>query len=322
MRRLACLEPAPVSPPYGPSPVKPILRGTAAPVTQSAGLTMKSTIAQPAKGKVRKPINLSRLFWSGLIALFPGAAHTTEPFPHDLFDAVLQTYVDGSGRVDYTGLKSDRGPLDAYIDSLGRISPRSNPDRFPAPQHELAYWINAYNAFVLKGVIDAYPVVTVMDIEEESGFFSKIYFLAGGEKLTLDQVEHEIIRPNYREPRIHFAVNCAAASCPSLENLAFRGEGLEVRLEAALQRFAGTPSHVRLDKENNLLHLSKIMQWFGTDFVEWFPLNRDNLPAEPTLIDYLLPYLTADDAAYLRQSSDVDISFNIYDWTLNDQLAP
>lgn len=283
---------------------------------------MKSTIAQPSKGEVRKLLKLIHLFWSGLIALSPGGAHATEPFPHHLFDAVLQTYVDSSGLVNYSGLKANRNSLDAYVDSLGRVSPRSHPDRFPAPRHELAYWINAYNAFVLKGVIDAYPVVSVMDIEEGDGFFSKIYFLAGGEKLTLDHVEHEIIRPHYREPRIHFAVNCAAASCPSLENLAFRGEGLEKRLETALRRFAGNPSHVRLDQENNLLHLSKIMQWFGTDFVDWFPLDRDNPPPEPTLIDYLLPYLTADDAAYLRRKPDVDISFNIYDWTLNDQLAP
>ena len=283
---------------------------------------MKPTIALPFRDKVRRAIHLPPLLWTWLVAVVPGVAPATVPFSHDLLDAVLQTYVDSSGQVDYAALKANRNSLDAYIDSLARFSPLNHPDRFPAPQHELAYWINAYNAFVLKGVIDAYPVSTVMDIGEQSGFFSKIFFLAGGEKLTLDEIENKIIRPRYREPRIHFAINCAAASCPSLENRAFRGEDLEVRLEAALQRFAGAPRHVRLDSENRQLHLSKIMQWFGADFVDWFPRDRDNSPAEPTLIDYLLPYLAAEQAAYLRQNPDVAISYNDYDWTLNDRLAP
>ena len=283
---------------------------------------MKPTKAQSSRRTVRLAVASLPLLCFGLPAVMAGAAQPAVPFSHKLFDGVLHAYVDCDGRVDYTGLKANRDSLDAYIDSLGRFSPRSHPDRFPAPQHELAYWINAYNAFVLKGVIDEYPVATVMDIGEGSGFFSRLYFQAGGDSLTLDELENGIIRQRYRDPRIHFAVNCAAVSCPPLENRAFRGEDLDLRLEAALQRFASAPLHVRIDAENGLLHLSKILLWFGPDFVEWFPRDRDDPPADPTLIDYLVPYLDPEQAAYLRQNPGVAISFNDYDWTLNDQLAP
>ena len=292
------------------------------PLKPAADQETKPAMAQFSRGKLRLPILPLILPCLVLAAVMAGDARSAVPFSHRLFDRVLQAYVGRDGRVDYTGLKANRDSLDAYIDSLGSFSPRSHPDRFPARQHELAYWINAYNAFVLRGVIDEYPVATVMEIGEESGFFSKLYFQAGGDSLTLDELEHGIIRPLYREPRIHFAVNCAAASCPPLENRAFRGEDLDLRLEAALQRFAGAPLHVRVDAENRLLHLSKILLWFGPDFVEWFPRDREDPPADPTLIDYLMPYLNPEQAAYLRQNPDVAISFNEYDWTLNDQLTP
>lgn len=285
---------------------------------------MKPTEAQSPRGTVRLAITSLislPLLCVGLPADSAGAAQAAAPFSHELFDGILRAYVDRDGLVDYTGLKANRDSLDAYIDSLGSFSPRSHPDRFPAPRHELAYWINAYNAFVLKGVIDEYPVATVMDIGEESGFFSRLYFQAGGDSLTLDELEHGIIRQRYREPRIHFAVNCAAVSCPPLENRAFRGEDLDLRLDAALQRFAGDPRQVRIDAGKGLLHLSKIMLWFGSDFVEWFPADRADPPADPTLIDYLMPYLDAEQTAYLRQNPDLAISFNDYDWTLNDRLA-
>lgn len=254
-----------------------------------------------------------------LIFAFTATWASPSPFSHALLDQILQTHVDAQGRVDYASLKKSRTEFDSYIDSLAAFSPSSHPDRFPDRQHELAYWINAYNAFVLRGVIDAYPVASVKDIKLLNGFFRRLQFTTGGQKLTLDEIENTIIRPVYQDPRIHFVVNCGAASCPELENRAFSGEDLDVRLEKALRRFAANPRHVRLNAAANKLHLSKILDWFGQDFVNWFPQNRDSVPAHPTLVDYLLPYLPEETAAYLRRHADVEISYGDYDWALNEQ---
>jgi hypothetical protein len=169
------------------------------------------------------------------VALLPLTLHATEkavPFSHELLDQVLVQYVDTQGLVEYAALKKDRRLLDAYIDSLRQTSPASHPQRFASSQHELAYWINAYNASVLRGVIDAYPVASVMDIKLFDGFFNRQELVIGGQTLTLNDLENTIIRPQYQDPRIHFVVNCGALSCPELENRAFKADDLEQRLAA------------------------------------------------------------------------------------------
>ena len=198
------------------------------------------------------------------LLLVPVALGAASPFDHSPFDQVLQEYVDDQGLVRYAALAQDRAQLDAYVDSLGHSSPASHPDRFPTRAHELAYWINAYNAFTLRGVIDAYPIASVKDAFALSGFFNRQTFVAGGREMTLDHLENQIIRPTYQEPRIHFAVNCAALSCPQLENRAFTGSDLDARLERALTRFAQDPNHVR--QQGKQLYLSKILDWYGEDF--------------------------------------------------------
>ena len=132
--------------------------------------------------------------------------------------------------------------------------------------------------------------------------------------MTLDHVENKIIRPTYQEPRIHFAVNCAALSCPQLDNRAFPAPDLDARLERALTRFAQDPNHVRL--QGKRLHLSKILDWYGEDFTAWFPPDRPNPEHMPTIVNYLRPYLPPDLAAELTE--DIAIEYNDYDWTLNE----
>ena len=224
-------------------------------------------------------------FW----LLVPAALCAASPFDHGSFDQVLQEYVDDQGLVLYAALAKDRAQLDSYVDSLGLYSPETHPDRFPTREHELAYWINAYNAFTLRGVIDAYPIASVKDAFALSGFFNRQTFVAGGQEMTLDHIENKIIRPTYQEPRIHFAVNCAALSCPQLENRAFTAPDLDARLERALTRFAQDPNHVRL--QGKKLHLSKILDWYGEDFTAWFPPDRPNPENMPTIVNYLRPYL-------------------------------
>ena len=254
------------------------------------------------------------LHFLSLWLLVPVALCAAPPFDHGPFDQVLQEYVDDQGLVRYAALAKDRAQLDSYVDSLGLYSPESHPDCFPTREHELAYWINAYNAFTLRGVIDAYPIASVKDAFVLSGFFNRQTFVAGGREMTLDHIENKIIRPTYQEPRIHFAVNCAALSCPQLDNRAFTAPDLDAHLERVLTRFAQDPNHVRLQEKR--LYLSKILDWYGEDFSAWFPTDRPNPEDMPTIVNYLRPYLLPDLAA--RLTEDIAIEYNEYDWALNE----
>ncbi len=152
--------------------------------------------------------------------------------------------------------------------SLSHVSPRSQPERFPTRAHEPAYWINAYNALVLKGVVDGYPVSRVDELGGLDAFFRQRTSLVGGEYLTLAQLENEIIRPQYQNPRMHFALNCAALSCPPLLNHAFTAEGLDSLLDAQTRSFAADPRQVRFDLAGNKLYLSRLLPWYAEDPVK------------------------------------------------------
>lgn len=228
--------------------------------------------------------------------------------------------MDSAGLVDYAAIKAHPESLAAYIDSLAEISPLNRPERFPDRSDELAYWMNAYNAFVLWGVVEEYPVESVKDIGILSGFFNRQKFRAGHQEVTLNHIENKIIRPVYQEPRIHFAINCGAFSCPSLAPRAYHGETLEVQLEQAVARFAHDPKHVRLGQDGKL-HLSKILEWYGQDFIDWYPTDLPTAAADPTIIDYLIPHLPEAMADHLRQHPDVRIVYSDYDWALNVKWA-
>ena len=243
------------------------------------------------------------------------------PFSHELLNRVLVAFVDSSGGVDYAGLKEARRDLDLYLDSLASVDPRNHPGRFPTPQHALAYWLNAYNAFVLTGVIDSFPVASVMDIEGGE-FFDSRRFLAGEDTLSLNELENQIVRPQYRDPRVHFALNCGATSCPALGGRAFSGDDLDARLDAARDRFLAGP-YVRIDRDESTVYVTKIMEWFGGDFTSWLTESAEGAvrdPGKPSITDYLVLYLPDDDAAYLRGHPQVKVVFEEYDWALNSRL--
>lgn len=245
------------------------------------------------------------------------------PFPHEILDRVLKKHVADTGEVDYRALRSEQADLDAYIDSLALVSPKSHSSRFSGSGERLTYWINAYNALVLKGVIVAYPVASVMAIVNEGWFFREQKFVVGGVEMTLDHLENSIIRPEFRDARIHFAINCAAASCPQLENRAFYGPTLDQRLEAATKRFARTASQVRIDRDARIVYLSKIMEWFAPDFqADPAAPNQNGHGALRPQLRFLLPYLPRSDVEFLRGNSDIPIAFVDYDWALNDRDYP
>src|SRR3990172_327309 len=172
------------------------------------------------KGKLGGPMAAGAALLALLVA--PGAAGAQgrpgEDFDYAAYARVLETYVPPEGRVRYAALKQNPGDLNAFIQQLAAVSPENRPELFPTPAAQMAYWINAYNAFVLHTVVEAYPVESVRDLKFGFGllFFKRDRLVAGGRRVSLDDIEHGILRRQFADPRIHFAINCASASCPPL----------------------------------------------------------------------------------------------------------
>ena len=224
-------------------------------------------------------------------------------FSHDLFDQVLQEHVDENGRVNYTQLKANPEKLEAYLDLLAVAKPTEW-----SYNEQLAFWINTYNAIVIKGVINHYPTTSVRRVKLFRGFFYRLKFQVAGKTYTPNQIEHGILREEFPDPRVHFAIVCASFSCPPIGGRAFSADTIEERLETLTFNFIQNPEHVRIDRAKRSVYLSKIFKWYEDDFMEGYD----------GVVDFLADYLPAEDAEYLS-SMDIKFRYLDYDWTLNDQ---
>lgn len=241
-------------------------------------------------------------------------------FSHATFDRVLQRTVDEDGRVDYAALARQPADLDHYYDLIAAYSPDATPALFPSRQHELAYWINAYNAGAMRTVLRYYPIASVGDVDGwlpgRGGFFFLQRLTFGGATTNLYYLENSVVRERYRDPRVHFALNCASGGCPHLPRTAFTGAELDAQLDAATRRFVAEPRNLRVDHAERAVYLSSIFKWYESDFIDWPPLGgRPGV----TLLDYILLYSTPTQAAELRRATTYDLRFVPYDWKLNDQ---
>jgi len=230
----------------------------------------------------------------------------TEPISHEFWDQVLMKYVDPSGRVNYQGLKENPKILLDYLELL-RFN-RPNEMRWNKKQR-LAYWINLYNAFTLKLIIDHYPLESIKDIGStiQIPFINSPWDIEtidfGDEKISLNYVEHQILRKRFSEPRIHFAINCASVSCPALRNEAYVAFKIDEQLTDQAHRFLRDSSKNVITPE--VLRLSKIFQWFSEDF---------NDPQ--TLYENL--FLWSGIPINVQATSQ----FINYDWSINEQPQP
>jgi hypothetical protein len=224
--------------------------------------------------------------------------------PDSIFDGILGRYVSADGFVNYKGLKEDK-EFERYIEYLSDM----DPDALPSDKHRLAFWINAYNGFVLKGVLEEYPIKSVLDVGWiPHSFFIRKKFETKHGKITLRVLENEKLREAFREPRIHFVINCASISCPKLLTEAYRADKLEQQLEAQTVSFINNKDKNYLDKENNILYISSIFKWYEGDFI------KDG----EKLGEYVAGYLNPDDAEFVR-NNEVTIKYLDYDWGLNEQ---
>ena len=248
--------------------------------------------------------------------LLSGFASQSEAdsFDYAPLNRMLGRVVNSQGGVDYQAAKTDTD-LQAFVDQLAQISPDTHPALFPSRADSLAFWINAYNACVLAGVSKAYPISSVTEIAPAFGFFKTQRFVVGGRRVTLDHIEHEIIRKQFADPRIHAAINCAAVSCPRLLNEAFTPDKLDDQLNSVIRDMIRNPMHVQINRETKVVSLSAIFDWFASDFTSYVQARE----VGETVLDYISLFLSKDDILYLQNHPDLKIVFLDYDWSLNNQ---
>jgi len=244
------------------------------------------------------------------------------------YHAVLSERVNPDGLVDYKGLKANRDRLDRYVRSLAAVDPKSyetwtNPEK-------IAFWINAYNGLTLKAIVDNYPITKgglisglrfpAGSIRQIPGVWDEITNVVMGKPLTLDQIEHEILRKQFDEPRIHLALVCAAMGCPPLRNEPYTGARLDAQLEDQARKFFARSRNFRIDRKNQTVCLSSIFKWFGSDFARKYATEEFQQVAQDLrpVLGFAARYLEPDDAEYLKNQGYA-IEYLDYDWSLNEE---
>lgn len=207
---------------------------------------------------------------------------------HAPLDMMLKKYVSASGSVNYAGFKNDP-TLGRYLGILESADPKSM-----SRAEQKAFWINVYNIYTIKLIIDNYPLKSINDIGSP---WDKKFIRIAGNNYSLNQVENEILRPQFNDARVHFAINCASISCPKLHNRAFTAENLESKLDKLTREFVnGNMNELTPQK----VMVSKIFDWYAVDFI-----------TDGSLIDWLNKY------ADIEINSDAAIAYKKYDWGLN-----
>jgi hypothetical protein len=249
------------------------------------------------------------LAFAVLAAVGAGQGAAIQPTAPDVaaFDGILKSYVEQNGAVHYGPLKMAIEPLNHFIEQIGAVSPDSHPALFPARAHQLAYWINAYNALVIWAMVKEYPEKKnrLGSPAGQDQFFNKKFFKVGGRSRTLDDIETNAIRKQFREPRIHFAIVCVSKGCPWLAREAFTPERLEEQLDRRTRLFLNQERNVHVDTARGEVSLSSLFDWYKQDF-------GVSMQAVLGFIGKYRP-----DGALLRQGKWT-VRYLDYDWEINE----
>ncbi|MGH8580905.1 MAG: DUF547 domain-containing protein [Gammaproteobacteria bacterium] len=217
--------------------------------------------------------------------------------PHQKFDVVLRAHVV-DGKVSYAGIAGDLRFAE-YLQELERIDPEALATR----EEKLAYWINAYNAFAIKGILDGSSPSTLFG---RVAYFKLREYRAGGRDINLYDLERKVLIP-MGEPRIHFAIVCASKSCPWLRSEAYTPDRIEQQLDESARQFINDPSRNHFDSENRVAYLSQIFDWFAEDF------ERNS----GSVLSYLAPYLKDQSLARELKNGEYTVKHLDYDWNIN-----
>ncbi len=229
---------------------------------------------------------------------------------HSSWDALLQKYVDSAAMVDYASWKAsaaDQQALDAYLAHLSA----AHLDAASSREAQLAFWINAYNAVTVKGILREYPTSSIRNHTAKVfgyNIWKDLLLPVDGRTFSLDQMEHEVLR-KMGEPRIHFAIVCASIGCPRLLNRAYTAERLDEQLTLNAKAFFADRGKLTYDASRGTIYVSPILQWFATDFG----------PEQAAQLRTIAPYLPDVASQRLAASGSARVSYLDYDWGLNDR---
>ncbi len=212
-------------------------------------------------------------------------------FNHDIWNGLLVKYVSSTGKVNYKGFKSNEAILDSYLKLLAENPIQKDWSR----NKKMAYWINAYNAFTIKLILKNYPLQSIIDLDGGKTWDKK-WIKLGDETYSLNNIENDILRPQFKDARIHFAVNCAAKSCPPILNKAWTASNLNLFFERQTKAFINNKQFNKITE--NTIEVSKIFEWYAQDF--------------GNLIEYLNKYSST------KIDANAKISYKEYDWKLNN----
>jgi uncharacterized membrane protein YdjX (TVP38/TMEM64 family) len=262
-----------------------------------AASVMASTRQESVRGRIERALGLPPAVASG--EAYAGQVGVAR-FDHSTFDSLLRRHVDADGLVDYDALHRDPVALDRYLAQLAD-APFADLGR----DDKLALLMNAYNAFTLRLILDFYPVESIRDIPDAKRWKHERWTL-GGSTFSLDQIEHEQIRPHFAEPRIHFAVVCAAIGCPPLRSEAYVGERLDAQLASQTAYVHTHNRWFQFDPSTHEVRLTSLYDWYGGDFLQ----------QAPSVVDYAARHVPALQAA-LTTGRRPRVRWIDYDWRLN-----
>jgi hypothetical protein len=244
-----------------------------------------------------------------LAALAPAGA--AAPPDYSVWSSLLSKYYDPAQGMNYKALKAnDKKTLDDLRRQMGTVDVQAL-----SRQDQFAYWINLYNINVVGVVVDNYPVESIRDISTDPiirlNVFKKPSVQTKKGAISLNDVENEKIRDGFKDPRIHFAINCAAKSCPPIRIEPYQGAKINDQLDDQVRKFLNGPQGARLEKDGGelVIHVTKIMDWFGDDFGKW--------AGGP--VAFLKRYVSGDKRRMMDAAGNqIDLKFDDYDWKLND----
>ncbi len=218
------------------------------------------------------------LFASNYVSALAANDH---PFDYTTYTGLLEGHIDSNGMVDYKSLKSNSAKLDDFVNSLAVVEKKAY--KIWTRDQQLAFWINAYNAFTLKAIVDNHPIKSSWlkslnfpknSIRQIPGVWDKIKFNVMDKQITLTHIEHEILRKEFDEPRIHFAIVCASIGCPVLRKEPYLAKKLNEQLKDQTQIFLIDKNKFHIDHENARVSISPIFKWFSQDFVKLYPEQK------------------------------------------------
>jgi hypothetical protein len=283
------------------------------------GVVMKSTaalIVATACGALFL-VAMPRSTFGGAAATLGRAVPATEQvsidaISHAPWNDLLGRYVDDSGSVNYRDWKASAADVKRLDQYLGTLS-SANPTRGASRSAKLAFWINAYNAVTIKGILREYPTSSIRNHTAKVfgyNIWEDLLLNVGGRTYSLSQIEHDVLRKT-GDPRIHFGIVCASRSCPRLRNTAYTAANLDQQLDDNARHFFAQPANFQVDVRARSIRVSKILDWFGEDFGATAAAQMKRIA----------PYLSDPSAREFAASGAASVSFLDYDWSLNEQAT-